>query len=261
MIVALTGGTGFLGKLIFKKLKQNNIVVQNFDVRNRSNLNYFLKTIKRGRFDFVINSAANLSPKTDWDFNINQNLSQKIQNSISDCKTKLFHISTINITNKKFNDSYTNSKRVAESKLIRNDKLLILRPSLIIDKNFNISNSFFEKYTNLPFKYLPMIYPGSVYFPILDSCLADFIVSQIKRNQISNDIYNIIGKKEYKFWEIFNNFCKGKNKNALKINLNIFSKLRNKKMLNLFYKNSILQNLIQLKRFESCPNNGKFIKL
>jgi len=144
MIVALTGGTGFLGKLIFKKLKQNNIVVQNFDVRNRSNLNYFLKTIKSGRFDFVINSAANLSPKTDWDFNINQNLSQKIQNSICDCKTKLLHISTINITNKKFNDSYTNSKRVAESKLVKNDKLLILRPSLIIDKNFNVSNSFLE---------------------------------------------------------------------------------------------------------------------
>lgn len=261
MIVALTGGTGFLGKSIFKKLKDYKFNVQNFNVRNPDNINFFLKNLKSGNYDFVINTAASLSPKSEWDFFINQNLSQKIQECTSNYKTKLIHLSTINVTNIKLNDNYTNSKRVAESKLIRNNKLLVLRPSLLIDKNYNISKSLFEKYAELPFKYLPMLYPGSYYSPIQVSKLTSFIISQLKKNEFSNDFLNIIGKEQYIFWEIFNNFCKIKNKKALKINLNLLSKIKNKKVLNLFYKNSFLQNLIQVDRFIENHNDGKLIKI
>jgi len=261
MKIALTGGNGFLGSKLYYKLSQKNFEVYKFDVRNSHKLNLFLKSIELDNFNFVINTAANLYPQSNWDYNINQNLSREIQNKILKKKTKLIHMSTLNVINKQLNDQYTKSKRLAESKLIKNDRTIIIRPSLIIDKNFNISKNTFESYTNIPLFFYPMIFPGSVYNPIFDSKLVDFIIAQLNKKDNSFKIYNIIGKNNYELWEIFNKFCANKNKKAIKVNLNFMAKINNKKLTNFFSKHSFTQNLLQLNGYTERGKDGEDILL
>ena len=261
MKIAMTGGNGFLGSRLFIQLISNNYEVNRFNVREPNNLNKFLKSVELENYNFIINTSANLNPKTDWDYFINQNLSREIQNRISYKKTKLIHISSLNVINKFLNDNYTKSKRVAEYNLKKNQNTIVIRPSLIIDHNFNISKKVFENYTNIPLFFYPMIFPGSSYNPIFSYQLVEFILQNLRQNHNLFKVYNISGKKQFRLWEIFNNYCINKNKKAVKFDLSIIAKIKNRKIINFFSKYPFAQNLFQLNGYYESDKQSENIIL
>ncbi len=245
--IAITGSKGFLGKEIVKLCKLKNYEITQYSLRNSKNYSSFLKDVSKKKFDIIFNSAASLNPKSNYDFYINENLPRDIQNH-SKFKAKLIHISSINV-NDKFNlcDPYTLSKKNAEKNLIKKN-LLIVRPSLIINDFYGVSNKIFDRYTSLPINYFPMIYPGNTYAPVQVSKLASFIVNLFQDNKEEFMEINIQGKKKMDFWMIFNNYCKKRNLKAMKINIKFLNIILPPYIKKQFLKKSSLHNFLTIDR-------------
>ena len=200
------------------------------------------------KYNVIINSAASINPTTKNDFYINKYLPKNILSSIKDLNlTKLIHISSINVKNPMLNDPYTLSKRFAESSLKKNN-VIIIRPSLIIDKSYNISNQLFENLNLFGLGICPMIYPGNLYAPVKLNLLSKYIVDIISKDFVGESTYNIQGKENLFLWEIFENFCKKRNRKAIKINTKLLNLILPKFFKKLFYKNNKLQNFLYIDR-------------
>ena len=224
MNILLTGANGFLGKKIYTLLKLKNHKIDSVNLRKAKNIKIFLNDISSKNYDYIINCAASIKPKNEQEKYINEIFPFDIQQKVLNKKTILIHISTLNVLNENLKDLYSLGKFNAEKKLIKKN-LIIIRPNLIIDDNFAISRKEFEKYIKLPFRFLPMIYPGNLYSPINVNKLSEFIIGLIEKNFSTPKIYNIHGNKDYNLWQIFDNFCKTKNKKAIKIDIRLIDKL------------------------------------
>ena len=248
MKIALTGSTGFLGKELLKILNDKKFNVKCYSLRNKEKIKLFLNDVSKVKYNVIINSAASINPITKNDFYINKYLPKNILSSIKDLNsTKFIHISSINVKNPLLNDAYTLSKKFAESSLKKNN-VIIIRPSLIIDETYNISNQLFENLNLFGMGICPMIYPGNLYSPVKLNILSKYIVDIISKDFIGEPTYNIQGKESLFLWEIFDNFCKKRNRKAIKINTKFLNFILPKLIKKFFYKNNKLQNFLYIDR-------------
>ena len=260
MKIALTGANGFLGRKILSNLNTKNYKTDTFRLNDKNKIDEFLNKISSTKYDYIINCAASINPKSKKEVYLNEELPVKIQNKISNNNSILIHISSLNVINESLSDTYSLSKKIAEKNLIKKN-LIIIRPSLIINESFQITRNEFEKYTRLPFKYMPMIYPGNIYYPVNLNKLSKFILDLIDKKSNKFNIYNIEGSKKYNLWEIFNIYCETKNKKALKINIKFINNYLPTFIKILFQKNRILQNLLIIDRRVNKNNEGKKVIL
>ena len=247
MKIAITGYTGFLGKILYKILKAKNYKTKCYSLRGNKQIELFLKDISKEKYDIIINCVASLNPITKNDFFINKRLPYEIQLRIIKFNTKLIHISSTNVLNKKLQDPYTISKIKAEELLIKKN-LVILRPSLIIDSTYNVSSSIFNKINKIPIKFYPMIYPGNLYAPININQLSECIINLISKKTKSYEEINIEGTQKLYLFEIFEKFCLLRNKKAIKIPINILNYILITDLKKYFQRKSILQNFLVIDR-------------
>lgn len=250
--LALTGSNGFLGRSLYKKI-HNDYKVHKISLKNQIEIQKFLEKISNNSYDIIINAAAALQPKSKYEIFINENLPNLISKSIIDKKIKFIHISSINVIYKFLNDQYSISKKNAENNIVNNN-VTIIRPSLIISKNYNVSNKIFENYIKIHLPFYPFIFPGNTYRPVILYNLIDFIILEIENN-IHRTI-NIYGSETLNLFDIFSKFSSFKNKNAVKINISFFEKILPNKFKNILNRNQISQQLLINNRSELLKNKG-----
>ena len=98
MNIALTGSGGFLGRNILNELKRNKLITNIYKLSNDLDIKFFLDDLNLKNFDYVVNCAASLNPKSDFEKKLNVFLPKKIQETLKNNKkkTKLIQISSPN---------------------------------------------------------------------------------------------------------------------------------------------------------------------
>lgn len=254
MNIILTGYSGFLGSHLYNFLKKKNTVTK-FNLRKykkltKKNIFFFLnKKFKKNTV--IINCASNLKPLNKNDFFINVHLPEIFSDYAKKKKIRFIHISTINTLIKERKDAYSLSKKKGEIYCKRNT---IIRLPLIIKKVNNIllpegQLSFFFKYLdsiNLPI--YPFIYPGTLYKPMDISDVCEKILLIL--NKEKNSIYlNLQGKKIISSYKLFKIICSQNNKLCLKVPTQFLKKIFPNFVKNFLYKNTFLQQLLNIKNF------------
>lgn len=252
MKICLTGYNGFIGKLI-SDFFNNKYSISKINLREIKNVSDFNKNFFLSKFDkadVIINCAANLNPKSENDFFINQLLPKLIANNVDTyLKNCIFiHLSTINTLIEERKDKYTKSKKIAEENL-KNSNAIILRLPLIYEKKNNqiVSNGNFKQlfsYLNLKLPFYPMIYPGQIYEPLTTDKLLNFFQNLILKKNIDQKYFNLCGEYKKNLFDIFEEIAKQQNKIPIKLNLNRFLP----KFLNQYFlkKNGFLQQLTNI---------------
>lgn len=260
MNIALTGSGGFLGKNIFDELKSNQLKTSVYKLKNEYDINSFLNDLKINNFDYVINCAASLNPKNNFENELNTFLPKNIQNTLknNNKKTKLIHISTMNVLIDKLTDNYTNSKRKAEE-ILNIENLILIRPNLIISNSLEIMLRDFTQYIKKKLPFYPMIYPGNIYRPVDVNEISKYIVSLVINNVSNKETFNILGKSEVTTWQLFEKICKNYNKYAVKINIIFLNYILPKMIKKIFYRYRFLQQFLKIERYKLNNNNDKNI--
>ena len=256
MKICITGYSGFLGKHLSNYLaKKFNVVKVNLrklPQKDTKDFNKFLKQITKSKI--IINCAANLNPKNENDFFINESFPKLLQSHIEKSKSKalLIHISSINVLLKDRSDHYTISKRKVEKKLL-SKKIVILRLPFLYKKTNGVikkggSLKIFFKYLDTKFlPVYPMIYPGHIHRPVEISKLSIFIFNLIKKKNIHKQkIYNIVGKDKISLWDLFSDIAFLKKKKIYKLNTKFIRKILPNFILNYFRKSLNLQMLLSI---------------
>ena len=252
MKICLTGHSGFIGKHIFDFFKDKHSVVK-INLRNIQTKKDFKNFFFLSNFEdanFIINCAANLNPKTQNDFFINQEfpklMASYIGKNIKNCF--FIQISTINVLIKDRKDCYTKSKIIAEEGL-KNTRSIIVRLPLIYEtQNDQIINggnlSIFFDYLSLKLPFYPMIYPGQVYEPLTINLFLNFLNNLISKENICLKYFSLSGGIKKNTYEIFQEIASSKNKNVVKLNIH---KLLPNFLIKFFLKkNGFLQQLTNI---------------
>ena len=231
MEICITGYSGFVGSYIIKKLPKKfsirKINLRKIPILETGNYDRYLN--KFNKANIIINFASAIYPKTKHDFFINQDFPKILENHMKKKKKNflLIHISTTNVLNKKIRDPYTNSKRIAEKKLLNTKSTILRLPLIIHKKKGRLHNSgnlkFFFKYLNINLLPIyPMIYPGTKFEPVTLEQLSKFTNKIIIKKKVMK-VYNISGGYTLNMWELFEEVAKLKNKKILKINLSFLN--------------------------------------
>lgn len=253
-MIAVSGQNGFIGKEFINYLKSKKISYKciNF-YKNDLSLNKICpgREIKKiNKCKYFIHFASSLDPKTKQDFLFNEKIPNYIHKKINK-KVYFIYISTINVLIKDRIDSYTKTKQKAEVLFKSNKNLTIVRLSLVFKykkkKIINVgpAKRIFKAIDFFPF-FVPCIYPGNIYNPIDVVKLNKFLVKLLKR-KIKKKYYNILGLKQFNFFEIVKSISDSKNKVILKINI-YFIKNKFPKFINTFFKkqNNFLNQFAQI---------------
>ena len=250
MNIALTGSGGFLGRNILNELKRNKLITNIYKLSNDLDIKFFLDDLNLKNFDYVVNCAASLNPKSDFEKKLNVLLPKKIQETLKNNKkkTKLIQISSMNVINDNLRDNYTNSKRKAE-KILTMENLIIIRPNLIISNDTETAQKNFNRYIEKRLPFYPMIYPGNIYRPVDINKISKYIVFIITNKTRIKQTYNILGKSELTTWDLFNKICQKYNKYPIKINITFLNYILPNMIKKIFYKHRFLQQFLKIERF------------
>lgn len=253
MNIAIFGYSGFIGSHISKILKDKHNVIKvnargiKYNSSDKDIFDYFEKVLIKP--DFIFNFCANANPKNKNDIFINENLSSLIEKYINKKKlnTQFFHISTINVLIKERLDKYTISKKNAEINLTDKFTSIIRLPLIInFDDGKKGDLGIFYKYINLKaLPFYPMIYPGNIYRPIEIRNLCNFLLKIIE-NRDKKQIYNLMGRKQFNIWELFNKIAIKNNKKALKINTSILRKVLPNSIKEILFKSSFFGQFLSI---------------
>ena len=184
-----------------------------------------LKKLIKGK-DICINLIGILFEKRNNTFqNIHINFPSIISNICRENNLDQFiHISALGIDRAK-DSNYAKSKLDGEKKIKENfKKTIILRPSVVYSVDDNFTTSFMTMLNLLPF--FPLYYEGKTKFtPIHASEISDIILYIIEKN-ISSEIIECVGSKEYSFKEIIQILLRLINKKKFLVSLPlIFGKI------------------------------------
>src|SRR5262249_24887540 len=108
------------------------------------------------------------------------------------------HISSFNVLIPRLVDPYTLSKRRAEAALAGR-RVTILRPGLIWSWQPEGNAVGLDKILRLPLPFLPMIYPGNTYRPILVEQFAAFLVTEAERSEPRPLPLSVLGDRPVNF--------------------------------------------------------------
>ena len=267
--IILIGETGLLSRALKDALLIQDIpfivikITRKDNISNKKELYKILKKYLKNKTSFIlINCLASLKPKNKSDIYINENLPKDLLLYPTEDKSFLIQFSTNNVLVNQIKDDYTIQKKKAEENIyaIKNSKYNLIRlpfllPKNIFDKNYLPRQyKLLMKFIDLPF--ISFVPPSrNIYRPINVQDIVDVILSKISTNE-NNKTININGPREMNLLEIAKLLLsknKKRNKNILleipfpwKILDFFLSKFPY--LLNIFERNTILQQLLPIKR-------------
>ena len=267
--IILIGETGLLSRALKNALLIQDIpflvikITRKDNISNKKELYKILKKYLKNKTSFIlINCLASLKPKNKSDIYINENLPKDLLLYPAEGESFLIQFSTNNVLVNQIKDDYTIQKKKAEENIyaIKNSKYNLIRlpfllPKNIFDKNYLPSQyKLLMSFIDLPF--ISFVPPSrNIYRPINVQDIVDVILSKISTNE-NNKTININGPREMNLLEIAKLLLsknKKRNKNILlaipfpwKILDFILSKFPY--LLNIFERNTILQQLLPIKR-------------
>ena len=267
--IILIGETGLLSRALKDALLIQDIpfivikITRKDNISNKKELYKILKKYLKNKTSFIlINCLASLKPKNKSDIYINENLPKDLLLYPAEGESFLIQFSTNNVLVNQIKDDYTIQKKKAEENIyaIKNSKYNLIRlpfllPKNIFDKNYLPRQyKLLMRFIDLPF--ISFVPPSrNIYRPINVQDIVDVILSKISTNE-NNKTININGPREMNLLEIAKLLLsknKKRNKNILlaipfpwKILDFILSKFPY--LLNIFERNTILQQLLPIKR-------------
>ena len=267
--IILIGETGLLSRALKDTLVMKNItfmvikITRKNNISNKKELYKILKKYLKNKTSYIlINCLASLKPKNKSDIYINENLPKDLLLYPAEGESFLIQFSTNNVLVNQIKDDYTIQKKKAEENIyaIKNSKYNLIRLPFLLPKNIFDNNYLPKQYKllmsfiDLPF--ISFVPPSrNIYRPINVQDIVDVILSKISTNE-NNKTININGPREMNLLEIAKLLLsknKKRNKNILleipfpwKILDFILSKFPY--LLNIFERNTILQQLLPIKR-------------
>ena len=267
--IILIGETGLLSRALKDALLIQDIpfivikINRKDNISNKKELYKILKKYLKNKTSFIlINCLASLKPKNKSDIYINENLPKDLLLYPVEGESFLIQFSTNNVLVNQIKDDYTIQKKKAEENIyaIKNSKYNLIRLPFLLPKNIFDKNYLPRQYKllmsfiDLPF--ISFVPPSrNIYRPINVQDIVDVILSKISTNE-NNKTININGPREMNLLEIAKLLLsknKKRNKNILlaipfpwKILDFILSKFPY--LLNIFERNTILQQLLPIKR-------------
>ena len=267
--IILIGETGLLSRALKDALLIQDIpfivikINRKDNISNKKELYKILKKYLKNKTSFIlINCLASLKPKNKSDIYINENLPKDLLLYPAEGESFLIQFSTNNVLVNQIKDNYTIQKKKAEENIyaIKNSKYNVIRLPFLLPKNIFDKNYLPRQYKllmsfiDLPF--ISIVPPSrNIYRPINVQDIVDIILSKISTNE-NNKTININGTREMNLLEIVKLLLsknKKRNKNILlaipfpwKILDFILSKFPY--LLNIFERNTILQQLLPIKR-------------
>ena len=268
--IILIGETGLLSSALKDALLIQDIpfivikITRKDNISNKKELYKILKKYLKNKTSFIlINCLASLKPKNKSDIYINENLPKDLLLYPAEGESFLIQFSTNNVLVNQIKDDYTIQKKKAEENIyaIKNSKYNLIRLPFLLPKNIFDKNYLPRQYKllmnfiDLPF--ISFVPPSrNIYRPINVQDIVDVILSKISTNE-NNKTININGPREMNLLEIAKLLLsknKKRNKNILlsipfpwKILDFFLSKFPY--LLNIFERNTILQQLLPIKRY------------
>ena len=268
--IILIGETGLLSSALKDALLIKDVpfivikITRKDNISNKKELYKILKKYLKNKTSFIlINCLASLKPKNKSDIYINENLPKDLLLYPAEGESFLIQFSTNNVLVNQIKDDYTIQKKKAEENIyaIKNSKYNLIRLPFLLPKNIFDKNYLPRQYKllmnfiDLPF--ISFVPPSrNIYRPINVQDIVDVILSKISTNE-NNKTININGPREMNLLEIAKLLLsknKKRNKNILlsipfpwKILDFFLSKFPY--LLNIFERNTLLQQLLPIKRF------------
>ena len=267
--IILIGETGLLSRALKDALLIQNIpfivikITRKDNISNKKELYKILKKYLKNKTSFIlINCLASLKPKNKSDIYINENLPKDLLLYPAEGESFLIQFSTNNVLVNQIKDDYTIQKKKAEENIyaIKNSKYNLIRLPFLLPKNIFDKNYLPKQYKllmsfiDLPF--ISFVPPSrNIYRPINVQDIVDVILSKISTNQ-NNKTININGPREMNLLEIVKLLLSENKKRKKNILLVIpfpwkildFFLSKFPYLLNLFERNTILQQLLPIKR-------------
>ena len=268
--IILIGETGLLSRALKDALQMQNIpfivikISRKNNISNKKELYKILKKYLKNKTSFIlINCLASLKPKNKSDIYINENLPKDLLLYPAEGESFLIQFSTNNVLVNQIKDDYTIQKKKAEENIyaIKNSKYNLIRLPFLLPKNIFDKNYLPRQYKllisfiDLPF--ISFVPPSrNIYRPTNVEYIVDVIISKISTNE-NNKTININGPREMNLLEIAKLLLsknKKRNRNiliAIPFHWKILDFFLSKfpYLLNIFEKNTILQQLLPIKRY------------
>ena len=267
--IILIGETGLLSRALKDALQMQNIpfivikISRKNNISNKKELYKILKKYLKNKTSFIlINCLASLKPKNKSDIYINENLPKDLLLYPTKGESFLIQFSTNNVLVNQIKDDYTIQKKKAEENIyaIKNSKYNLIRLPFLLPKNIFDKHYLPRQYKllisfiDLPF--ISFVPPSrNIYRPINVQDIVDVTLSKIGTNE-NNKTININGPREMNLLEIAKLLLSKNKKRKKNILLEIpfpwkildFLLYKFPYLLNLFERNTILQQLLQIKR-------------
>lgn len=216
-MIFLTGSTGFLGKVVLKKLLDSNIPVRcsyrSYIPLDNKNVTYIKAdlcspTLTGDLFkgcSVIIHCAGLIKGERHELMQSNCFITKRVvENAISsNYVKKIIYLSSVDTL--LLNNAYAQSKRLAEEAVINSGLgWVIIRPSLIFgmddNKNITVLNKIVKK-----FHVLPLPFCGDFKWePVFVGDLADYIIKIAQDEDVKNKEINVVGPESMSFKEIIN---------------------------------------------------------
>ena len=267
--IFLIGETGLLSRALKESLIMQDIpfivikISRKNNISNKQDLYKILKKYLKNKNSYtLINCLASLKPKNKSDFYINEDLPKDLLLYPTNGESFLIQFSTNNVLVNQIKDNYTIQKKKAEAKIyevISSNYSLIRLPFLLpknifdkkyLPKQFKLLMSFID----LPF--ISFVPPSrNLYRPINIQDIVDLTLSKLVANK-KNKTININGSREMNLIEISKLILSKNQKRKKNILIVIpfpwkildFFLSKFPYLLNLFERNTILQQLLPIKR-------------
>ena len=267
--IILIGETGLLSRALKDALLIQDIpfivikITRKDNISNKKELYKILKKYLKNKTSFIlINCLASLKPKNKSDIYINENLPKDLLLYPAEGESFLIQFSTNNVLVNQIKDDYTIQKKKAEENIyaIKNSKYNLIRLPFLLPKNIFDKNYLPRQYKllmsfiDLPF--ISFVPPSrNIYRPINVQDIVDVILSKISTNE-NNKTININGPREMNLLEIAKLLLSKNKKRKNNILIAIpfpwkildFFLSKFPYLLNLFKRNTILQQLLPIKR-------------
>ena len=270
--IILIGETGQLSRafketLIMQKIPFKVIKISRHNnIKKKEELYKILKKYLINKTSYIlINCLASLKPKNKSDFYINENLPKDLLLYPFQGESLLIQFSTNNVLVNQVKDLYTMQKKKAEENIfqIKNSKYKLIRLPFLLPNN-NLDKSYVPKQFKLLLRFidLPLIsfIPPSrnIYRPINVQEIVDLTLSMISKykNDKKNETMSINGRREMNLIDISKLLLSIYQKRKENILLLIpfpwkildFFLYKFPYLLNIFERNTLLQQLLRIKR-------------